>query len=38
MEEAEIAEMINALDNLEEGDFLEEDDDFEEGASLSMKL
>lgn len=37
MEEVEIAERINAPDDFEDV-VLEEDDDFEEGASLSLSL
>ncbi|KAI8538592.1 hypothetical protein RHMOL_Rhmol09G0116200 [Rhododendron molle] len=36
IQEAELAERINALDDLEIDVDLEDDDDFEEGASLSL--
>lgn len=36
LEEERLAERINTLDDLEEDDFLEDVNDFEEGGSLSL--
>lgn len=38
MEEEELVEMVNALDDLDDDIFTKNDDDFEDGASLSFEF